>query len=174
MSAVLKPYEPVTYLVFTTNALRNNIGDGTLDYYKRYESPYSAYSKEDGPFNADHPEFFYCNEITVKRNILEDELIRKARTALGNLIITQRKNEFCNEEIILLLSYDENEFSLNVIYCDTKNRKWTIEPFEDLADDSDITNKQRQYIMGKLINFYNERINNPNAEIAYLQEEYLT
>lgn len=38
MSVNLEQYKPVTYLVFTTNALRNNIGDGTLEFYKRYES----------------------------------------------------------------------------------------------------------------------------------------
>ena len=38
MSVNLEQYKPVTYLVFTTNVLRNNIGDGTLEFYKRYES----------------------------------------------------------------------------------------------------------------------------------------
>ena len=33
MSVNLEQYKPVTYLVFTTNALRNNIGDGTLEFY---------------------------------------------------------------------------------------------------------------------------------------------
>ena len=47
MSVNLEQYKPVTYLVFTTNALRNNIGDGTLEFYKRYESPFSSFHKED-------------------------------------------------------------------------------------------------------------------------------
>ena len=62
MSVNLEQFKPVTYLVFTTNALRNNIGDGTLEYYKKYESPFSSFTKADEPFSADHPEFFYCNE----------------------------------------------------------------------------------------------------------------
>ena len=69
MSVNLEQFKPVTYLVFTTNALRNNIGDGTLEYYKKYESPFSSFTKADEPFSADHPEFFYCNEFTVKRFI---------------------------------------------------------------------------------------------------------
>ena len=114
MSVNLEQYKPVTYLVFTTNALRNNIGDGTLEFYKRYESPFSSNYKLDGPFNADHPEFFYCNEFTVKRCTPQSEIIDKARKALGNIAMTQRKESFCREEVILLLSYnDDGEFDLD-------------------------------------------------------------
>ena len=50
MSVNLEQYKPVTYLVFTTNVLRNNIGDGTLEFYKRYESSIFSYLKENKPF----------------------------------------------------------------------------------------------------------------------------
>lgn len=46
MSVNLEQYKPVTYLVFTTNALRNNIGDGTLEFYKRYESSIFSYLRK--------------------------------------------------------------------------------------------------------------------------------
>ena len=174
MSVNLEQYKPVTYLVFTTNALRNNIGDGTLEFYKRYESPFSSFHKEDGPFNTDHPEFSYCNEFTVKRCTPQNEIIDKARKALGNLTI-QRREPFCREEVILLLSCNnDGEFDLDVIYYETNTRKWAMEPFTDLADDSDFTEKQKDYIMDKLTDFYNAMTNNPKAKIRDLQEEYLT
>lgn len=176
MNTNLDRYKPVKYLVFTTNALRNNIGDGTLDYYKRYKSPNSSYFKiENEPFNSDHPKFFYCDQFTVRRCALDDEIIQKAKSALGNLAVKQRKNSFYREEIILLLNCDdENEFSLDVIYLDINTKKWVKEPFEDLAYDSDITDQQRKYIMNKLTNFYNARVENQNAKTVDLQDEYLT
>lgn len=175
MSIDLEQYKPVTYLVFTTNVLRNNIGDGTLEYYKRYESPFSSFIKTDEPFSADYPKFFYCNEFTVKRCTPQNEIIDKSRTALGNLARTQRKNTFYREEVILLLSYNsEGEFDLDVVYYNVNEKKWDIEPFEDLADDSDFTKKQKNYVMVKLSNFCNAMIDSPNAKIKNLQEEYLT
>ena len=175
MSVNLEQYKPVTYWVFTTNALRSNIGDGTLEYYKRYESPISSYRKEDAPFSADHPEFFYCNEFTVKRCTPQSEIIDKARKALGNIAMTQRKNTFYREEVILLLSCnDDGEFDLDVIYYETNTRKWTMEPFADLAEDSEFTEKQTSYVVDKLVDFYNVKDNNPKAKIRDLQKEYLT
>ncbi len=175
MSTNLEQYKPVTYLVFTTNALRNNIGDGTLDYYKRYESPNSDFIKKNEPFSVNHPEFFYCNEFTVKRCTPQDEIIDKAKTALGNLAITQRKNTFYHEEVILLLSCNnEGEFDLDVIYWEDNPRKWTLEPFADLAEDSELSEKQKNHIMNRLTHFYNEKKNNPHAKNKDLQEEYLT
>lgn len=175
MSIDLEQCKPVTYLVFTTNVLRNNIGDGTLEYYKRYESPFSSFSKKDEPFSADHPEFFYCDKFTVKRCVPQSEIIHKARTALGNFAITQRKNDFYREEVILLLSHNsDDEFDLDVVYYNTDEKKWEIEPFEDLAEDSDFTDKQRNYVMNKLTNFYNGLTDNSKSKIKNLQEEYLT
>ena len=49
-----------------------------------------------------------------------------------------------------------------------------MEPFADLAEDSEFTAKQRNYIISKLTNFYNEKKDNPRANIKDLQEEYLT
>ena len=175
MSVNLEQYKPVTYWVFTTNALRSNIGDGTLEYYKRYESPISSYRKEDAPFSADHPEFFYCNQFTARRNTPQNEIVHQAKTGLGNFAITQHKNHFYNDEVILLLSCDsDGEFNLDVAYYESNTRKWTIEPFTDLADDSDFTEKQKKYVMGKLTDFYNALTDNPKAKIKNLQEEYLT
>ena len=175
MSVNLEQLKPVTYLVFTTNALRNNIGDGTLEYYKKYESPFSSFTKADEPFSADHPEFFYCNEFTVKRCTPQSEIIDKARKALGNIAMTQRKNTFYREEVILLLSCnDDGEFDLDVIYYETNTRKWTMEPFADLAEDSEFTEKQTSYVVDKLVDFYNVKDNNPKAKIRDLQKEYLT
>lgn len=175
MSVNLEQFKPVTYLVFTTNALRNNIGDGTLEYYKRYESPFSSFTKADEPFSADHPEFFYCNEFTAKRCTPQSEIIDKARKALGNIAMTQRKNTFYREEVILLLSCnDDGEFDLDVIYYETNTRKWTMEPFADLAEDSEFTEKQTSYVVDKLVDFYNVKDNNPKAKIRDLQKEYLT
>ena len=169
MSVNLEQFKPVTYLVFTTNALRNNIGDGTLEYYKKYESPFSSFTK------ADDPEFFYCNEFTVKRCTPQSEIIDKARKALGNIAMTQRKNTFYREEVILLLSCnDDGEFDLDVIYYETNTRKWTMEPFADLAEDSEFTEKQTSYVVDKLVDFYNVKDNNPKAKIRDLQKEYLT
>lgn len=175
MSVNLEQFKPVTYLVFTTNALRNNIGDGTLEYYKKYESPFSSFTKADEPFSADHPEFFYCNEFTVKRCTPQSEIIDKARKALGNIAMTQRKNTFYREEVILLLSCnDDGEFDLDVIYYETNTRKWTMEPFADLAEDSDLTDKQKKRVLDKLTNFYDAMNDNSHATIKDLQEEYLT
>ena len=100
MSANLDKFKPVTHLVFTTNALRNNNGDGTLNYYKRYESSYSNPIKKDEPFSANYPEFFYHGEITIRYVDTQDEVINKAKSTLSNLAITQRK-KFYLEEIIL-------------------------------------------------------------------------
>lgn len=175
MSVNLEQYKPVTYLVFTTNALRNNIGDGTLEFYKRYESSIFSYLKENKPFSVDHPEFFYCNQLTVRRNTPQDEIVDRAKSALGNFAITQRKNYFYNDEVILLLSCDsDGEFNLDVIYYENNVKKWTMEPFTDLADDSDFTERKKDYIMDKLTDFYNAMTNNPKAKIRDLQEEYLT
>lgn len=76
MSVNLEQYKPVTYWVFTTNALRSNIGDGTLEYYKRYESPISSYRKEDAPFSADHPEF------SIAINLQQGEIRRKMKLSI--------------------------------------------------------------------------------------------
>lgn len=77
--------------------------------------------------------------------------------------------------MILLLSCDsDGEFNLDVAYHESNTRKWTIEPFTDLADDSDFTEKQKKYVMGKLTDFYNALTDNPKAKIKNLQEEYLT
>lgn len=175
MNTNIDRYKPKTYFAFTTNALRNNVGDGTLEYYKKYESPFSSFTKADEPFSADHPEFFYCNEFTVKRCTPQSEIIDKARKALGNIAMTQRKNTFYREEVILLLSCnDDGEFDLDVIYYETNTRKWTMEPFADLAEDSEFTEKQTSYVVDKLVDFYNVKDNNPKAKIRDLQKEYLT
>ena len=89
MSANLDKFKPVTHLVFTTNALRNSNGDGTLNYYKRYESSYSNPIKKDEPFSANYPEFFYHGEITIRYVDTQDEVINKAKSTLSNLAITQ-------------------------------------------------------------------------------------
>ena len=93
---------------------------------------------------------------------------------MGNLTI-QRREPFCREEVILLLSCnDEGEFDLDVVYKEENARKYEMEPFADLAEDSEFTAKQRNYIISKLTNFYNEKKDNPRANIKDLQEEYLT
>ena len=89
--------------------------------------------------------------------------------------MTQRKNTFYREEVILLLSCnDDGEFDLDVIYYETNTRKWTMEPFADLAEDSEFTEKQTSYVVDKLVDFYNVKDNNPKAKIRDLQKEYLT
>ena len=114
----------------------------------------------------DHPDFFYCDKFSVRWDASEDEIISKARTALGNIT-------FYREEVILLLSCDDGgEFGLDVIYSETHKR--AMEPFEDLAEDSDLTDKQKKHIMNKLTNFYNAMKDDPHARIRDLQEEYLT
>lgn len=159
-------YKPKTYFAFTTNALRNNVGDGTLEFYTKYKSPLSSLLKEENPFNMDHPEFFFCDKFSVRWDASEDEIISKARTALGNIT-------FYREEVILLLSCDDSgEFNLDVIYSDTHKR--AMEPFEDLAADSDLTDKQKKRVLDKLTNFYDAMKDDPHARIRDLQEEYLT
>ncbi len=173
MSANLDKFKPVTHLVFTTNALRNNNGDGTLNYYKRYESSYSNPIKKDEPFSANYPEFFYHGEITIRYVDTQDEVINKAKSTLSNLAITQRK-KFYLEEIILLLNCDsDGEFVVNVIYYDIYTRKWDMELFADLAEDSELTEKQVKHIMNKLIDFYRAKADTPKAKISELQKEYL-
>ena len=88
MNTNIDRYKPKTYFAFTTNALRNNVGDGTLEFYTKYKSPLSSFLKEENPFNMDHPEFFYCNQFTVRRNTPQNEIVDKAKTALGNFAIT--------------------------------------------------------------------------------------
>lgn len=174
MSTNFDKFKPVTYLVFTTNALRNNIGDGTLDYYKRYESPFSDFLEKNEPFSADYPEFYYHGEITIRYVDTQDEIINRAKSALGNLAITLRKNRFYLEEIIILFSRNsEGEIIVNIIYYDTYTRKWTMEPFADLADDSNLESKSYRHILKKMIDFYNAKENNPKAKTSELQEEYL-
>ena len=115
------------------------------------------------------------HEFTVKRCTPQSEIIDKARKALGNIAMTQRKNTFYREEVILLLSCnDDGEFDLDVIYYETNTRKWTMEPFADLAEDSEFTEKQTSYVVDKLVDFYNVKDNNPKAKIRDLQKEYLT
>lgn len=173
MNTNIDRYKPKTYFAFTTNALRNNVGDGTLEFYTKYKSPLSSLIKEENPFNMDHPEFFYCNKFSVRWDASEDEIINKAKTALGNMAITQRKNTFYREEVILLLSCnDDGELGVGVIYFDT--HKWVMEPFEDLAADSDLTDKQKKRVLDKLTNFYDAMNDNSHATIKDLQEEYLT
>lgn len=174
MDTNINRYRPKTYFVFTTNALRNNVGDGTLEFYTKYKNPLSSLLKEENPFNMDHPEFFYCNKFSVRWDASEDEIINKAKTALGNMAITQRKNTFYQEEIILLLSCNDGEFDLDVIYYENRARKCTMEPFEDLAADSDLTDKQKKRVLDKLTNFYDAMNDNSHATIKDLQEEYLT
>lgn len=166
MNTNIDRYKPKTYFVFTTNALRNNIGDGTLEFYTKYKSPLSSFLKEENSFNMDHPEFFYCDNFSVRWDASEDEIISKARTALGNIT-------FYREEFILLLSCDDSgEFNLDVIYSGTHKR--AMEPFEDLAADSDLTDKQKKRVLDKLTNFYDAMKDDPHARIRDLQEEYLT
>lgn len=173
MNTNIDRYKPKTYFAFMTNALRNNIGDGTLEFYIKYKSPLSSLLKEENPFNMDHPEFFYCDKFSVRCDASEDEIIHKAKAALGNMAITQRKNTFYREELILLLSCNnDGEFGLDVIYFDT--HKWAMEPFEDLAADSDLTDKQKKRVLDKLTNFYDAMNDNSHATIKDLQEEYLT
>lgn len=166
MNTNINRYRPKTYFVFTTNALRNNVGDGTLEFYTKYKNPLSSLLKEENPFNMDHPEFFYCNKFSVRWDASEDEIINKTRTALGNIT-------FYREEVILLLSCDDSgEFNLDVIYSGTHKR--AMEPFEDLAADSDLTDKQKKRVLDKLTNFYDAMKDDPHARIRDLQEEYLT
>lgn len=173
MNTNIDRYKPKTYFAFMTNALRNNVGDGTLEFYTKYKSPLSSLLKEENPFNMDHPEFFYCNKFSVRWDASEDEIINKAKTALGNMAITQRKNTFYCEEVILLLSCnDDGELGVDVIYFDS--HKWVMEPFEDLAADSDLTDKQKKRVLDKLTIFYNAMKDDPHARIRDLQEEYLT
>ena len=49
-----------------------------------------------------------------------------------------------------------------------------MEPFADLAEDSEFTEKQTSYVVDKLVDFYNVKDNNPKAKIRDLQKEYLT
>lgn len=51
MNTNIDRYKPVKYLVFTTNALRNNEGDGTLNYYDRYITSYPIKNNSPSPFH---------------------------------------------------------------------------------------------------------------------------
>lgn len=77
-------------------------------------------------------------------------------------------------ERYLKIKEAEGEFDLDVVYKEENARKYEMEPFADLAEDSEFTAKQRNYIISKLTNFYNEKKDNPRANIKDLQEEYLT
>lgn len=78
MNTNIDRYKPVKYLVFTTNALRNNEGDGTLNYYDRYITSYPI--KNNSPFNKDHPQFCYYGETTVRFDCTQKETINRARS----------------------------------------------------------------------------------------------
>ncbi len=66
MNTNIDRYKPKTYFAFMTNALRNNVGDGTLEFYTKYKSPLSSLLKEENPFNMDHPEFSFCDKFSVR------------------------------------------------------------------------------------------------------------
>lgn len=175
MNTNLDKYKPVNYLVFTTNALRNNEGDGTLDYYDRYINPISGFVKENSPFNNDNPQFCYYGNITVGFNYTPGEIISKAKSLLGSMITKQRKNRLYPEEVLLLLCRDsEGQFKLNVVFHDKIAKQWSMEPFDDLAFDSDLTDKQINHIMSRLTDFYKALQDNPKIKIADLQEKYLS
>ncbi len=74
----------------------------------------------------------------------------------------------------MLSCNDDGEFDLDVIYKEENAHKWTMEPFADLAEDSEFTEKQTSYVVEKLADFYDAKNNNPKAKIRDLQEEYLT
>lgn len=49
-----------------------------------------------------------------------------------------------------------------------------MEPFDDLAYDSNLSDRQTDHIMKRLTDFYEALQNNPNARITDLQERYLS
>lgn len=174
MNTNLDRYKPVKYLVFTTNALRNNEGDGTLDYYDRYIISYPI--KENSPFNMDHPQFCYYGEITVRFDYPQNEIIKIAKSKIaGSMITKEHKNCFNREDVLLLLSCNsEEQFKLDVVFNDSTKKQWSIEPFDDLAYDSKLSDKQTDHIMKRLTDFYVALQNNPDARITDLQERYLS
>lgn len=174
MNTNIDRYKPVTYLVFTTNALRNNEGDGTLDYYDRYIISYPI--KENSPFNKDHSQFCYYGKITVRFDYSQKEIINIAKFKIGESIIIKEHRNFLNrEDVLLLLSCNnEQQFRLDVVFSDSTKNQWSMEPFDDLAYDSNLTDRQANHIMKRLTDFYEALQNNPNARITELQEKYLS
>ena len=174
MNTNIDRYKPVKYLVFTTNALRNNEGDGTLNYYDRYITSYPI--KNNSPFNKDHPQFCYYGETTVRFDCTQKETINRAKSkVLESILNKEHKNYFNQEDVLLLLSCNsEGRLKLDIAYYDSTKNQWSMEPFDDLAYDSNLSDRQTDHIMKRLTDFYEALQNNPNARITDLQERYLS
>lgn len=147
-----------TYLILTTNVLRNYNLDGTLTFHNRYILPLSSVLTRKPPvrFDNEHPAFTYHRTIKLRPyQTLSPEL---SRANIGN------------DEIVLAVGEDE----LIVTYHNKNSHAWEQETFDDLAFDSDFTDEQQKYIHTKVTDFYKAFTNDPKANIAKLQEEYLT
>lgn len=94
---------------------------------------------------------------------------------LESIVIKEHKNYFNQEDVLLLLSCNsEEQLKLDIAYYDLTKNQWSMEPFDDLAYDSNLSDRQINHIMKRLTDFYEALQNIPNTRITELQERYLS
>lgn len=108
--------------------------------------------------------------------VRKKETINRARSkVLESILNKEHKNYFNQEDVLLLLSCNsEGRLKLDIAYYDSTKNQWSMEPFDDLAYDSNLSDRQTDHIMKRLTDFYEALQNNPNARITDLQERYLS
>jgi hypothetical protein len=153
--------EPKEYLILTTNVLRNDeYFDGTLTFHDQY-SPLRYDPVQGRPVNYNERIKAFTFRKTIKTN-----------KPLTNIISQFR--EVSRGEILIVLHDESIEaLSIDIVYWNNDSKSWETAAFDELADDSSLTDKQIKYIHDKLETFYDKFMENPK-EIEHLQAEYLS
>lgn len=74
---------------------------------------------------------------------------------MESILNKEHKNYFNQEDVLLLLSCNsEGRLKLDIAYYDSTKNQWSMEPFDDLAYDSNLSDRQTDHIMKRLTDFY--------------------
>lgn len=168
-----------TYMILTTNALRNYDYNGILIYHNSYIDRQRRFENTNGlKFNERYPRF------KLQKIIEFDDANGKKKFNAYDYF----KNVSSFEIILVLSGYDDGKPQIDVCYFDKSqsgwgeknngiqkwnNNSWVTEPFDELAEDS-LDDGEIKAIKQVLNNFFNAYMKADNPNFDLLQNRYLT
>ena len=154
------------YLIISAHCLKNVNGRGMLKYFMdevRCLKPLVTV-----PFDDHNPMFRYHDTIRTTRNLTGRMILNVLRKPYNMFRSVQ------SDEVFFAVHED------GILYChhDKASHDWVIKDWDDVMDDQDfvdpdLTAKQAEKIESKMMDFYNEYIENPRM-LHSLEKEYLT
>lgn len=155
-----------SYLIISAHCLKNVNGEGALKYFAdevRCMQPLVTV-----PFDDRNPMFRFHDTIRTNRNLTGRMILNVLRKPYNALRSVQ------NDEVFFAV----HEGGILYCYHDKLRRDWIVKSWDDVLDDQDLidpdlTEKQTEKIESRMMDFYNEYMENPKM-LYSLEKEYLT